>query len=68
MPSIISTPGKTGLSGKMSLKLRLVDGHVLDADAAFVAADVDDAVDQQKRIAMRQHFEHSRDIGRFQLC
>ena len=54
MPSITSTPGITGCSGKMPEKLRLVDGHVLDADARLVAADVDDAVDHQERIAVRQ--------------
>ena len=40
MPSIISTPGNTGLSGKWPEELRLVEGHVLDADGEVVAAHV----------------------------
>ena len=67
MPSIIRTPGNTGFSGKVSHEMRLVDRYVLDADAMIVAANVDDAVDHEKRIAVRQHFEHHRDIGRFKL-
>ena len=43
-----------GLSGKMPLEVRLVDGDVLDADAGFVAVDVADPVDHQERIAVRQ--------------
>ena len=43
--------------GKMAEELRLVGGDVLDADAVFVAADLDDAVDQQERIAVRQRGE-----------
>ena len=34
--------------------MRLVEGDVLDADGGIVAVDVDDAVDQQERVAMRQ--------------
>ena len=43
--------------GKMAEELRLVGGDVLDADAVFVAADFDDAVDQQERIAVRKRGE-----------
>ena len=57
MPSIISTPGKTGFSGKMAEELRFVEGHVLDADRVLVAAHVDDAIDHEERIAMRQRLE-----------
>ncbi len=38
----------------MAGELRLVDRDVLDADAEFVAARLDDAVDEKKRITMRQ--------------
>ena len=38
----------------MALELRLVGGDVLDADAEFVAARADDAIDEQKGITMRQ--------------
>ncbi len=41
----------------MALELRLVDADVLDANAEFVAARLDDAIDQQERIAMRQIFQ-----------
>jgi hypothetical protein len=34
--------------------VRLVHGHVLDADAMILAADVNHAVDQKKRVTMRQ--------------
>ena len=58
--------GHDRMVGKMTLELRLVEGHVLDADAGFVAADVDDPVDQQKRIAMRQRFQELQDVHRFE--
>jgi hypothetical protein len=64
MPSIISTPGKHRLSGKMAEELPLVDGDVLDADRDFVAAHADDAVDHQERIAVRQSLEDRRDLRR----
>jgi hypothetical protein len=38
-------------------ELRLVGGDVLDADTMFVAADFNDAVDQQKGIAVRKRGE-----------
>ena len=31
-----------------------VGGHILDGDEALLAFDLDDAIDQQKRVAMRQ--------------
>ena len=58
-PSMISTPGMIGNCGKVPLEERLVDGDALDADGALVAIHVDDAVDQQKRIAVRQQL-HAR--------
>ena len=49
----------------MTEKLRLVDGDVLDADAAFVAADVDNAVNHDERIAMRQQPQNLADLDGF---
>ena len=46
----------------MALKLRLVGGDVLDADAEFVASRRDDPIDQQKGIAMRQKTEQPLDV------
>ncbi|WP_315855090.1 hypothetical protein [Chenggangzhangella methanolivorans] len=40
----------------MTLELRLVVGDVLDADAELVAPHLDDLVDEQERIAVRQRF------------
>jgi hypothetical protein len=37
----------------MTLEIRFVGGHVLDALGGTIAVHVDDAVDHQKRIAMR---------------
>src|SRR3984957_10424739 len=48
--------------GKMTLECRLVEGDVLDADAGVIAPDIDDAVDQQHRIAMRERPEDIVDI------
>ena len=33
--------GEYRIAGKMALEMRLVEGDVLDADAGFVAADID---------------------------
>jgi hypothetical protein len=49
----------------MTLEMRLVEGHVLDADAVFVAAGLDDAIDEQKGIAVRQEGEQPLDIVNF---
>jgi len=38
----------------MPEKLRLVERDVFDSDAVFLAADVDDAIDHDEGIAMRQ--------------
>ena len=54
MASTIRTPGMTGKSGKWPLKKRLVASDVLDADDAL-GFQLDDAVDQQKWVAMRQN-------------
>ena len=66
MPSIISTPGNTGLAGKWPMELRLVEGDVLDADRRLVAVDLDDAVDHQERIAVRQQLQDLLDVGRLE--
>ena len=47
--------------------MRFVDRHVLDADAVLVAADVDYPIHHEKRIAVRQQFQHDRDIRRFEF-
>src|SRR5687768_7296349 len=52
--------------GEMARELRLVEGDVLDADAGPVAVDVDDTVDEKKRVAMRQEVEDLDDIGRLE--
>src|SRR6185312_8415704 len=49
-----------------SLKLRFVEGHVLDADGTLVAIHRDDAVDHQERVAMRQRIEDLKDPGSFE--
>ena len=49
----------------MALELRLVGGDVLDPDAIFVAARLDDAIDEQKRIAMRQERKQLLDVEAF---
>ena len=59
--------GEDRQSGKVAHELRLVGGDVLDADAGFVAVDLDDAVDHQERIAVRQQLQQRLDIGCAQL-
>jgi hypothetical protein len=46
----------------MPEKRRLVEGDVLDADAAVIGPDIDHPVDQQHRIAVRQRLEDLVDI------
>src|SRR6185312_757391 len=48
---------------KVAEKLRLVDGDVLDADAGVVAADVDDAIDHDERVTVRQEPQDLADLG-----
>jgi hypothetical protein len=50
------------IAGEVSLEVWLVDGHVLDADGRAIAVHVDDPVDQEKRITMRQKLQ---DVGDF---
>jgi hypothetical protein len=44
------------------LEERLVDANVLDADGAMVELHVDDAVDHQHRITMRDHLQDAFDV------
>jgi 5-bromo-4-chloroindolyl phosphate hydrolysis protein len=40
----------------VALKKRFVDADLLDADYAYLRDQLDDAIDQKKRVAMRQEF------------
>ncbi len=60
--SMISTPGMIGWPGKVALKERLVDRDVLDADDPLAVLDLDDPIDQQERIAMRQDVQDRADV------
>src|SRR5271156_2843574 len=51
------------VAGKMAEEMRLVEGDILDADAMLVAAHVDDTVDHEKRVAVRQQPQDFADIG-----
>src|SRR5687768_2883147 len=42
------------MTGVVALKERLVDSDVLDADNALARLELDDAVDEQHRVTMRQ--------------
>src|SRR5271169_3258057 len=46
----------------MALKMRFVGRHVLDADPVLVRSRLNNAVNQQKRVAMRQQREKLLDI------
>src|SRR6516164_5810362 len=43
--------------------MRLVERHVFDSDAVILAANIDDAIDHEKRVAMRQQPQDFADIG-----
>ena len=47
--STMSTPGMIGRSGKVAGELRLVGGHLLDADRPLARLELDDPVDEQER-------------------
>src|SRR5579863_2159647 len=49
----------------MAEKLRLIDSDVLDANAAVVAAYIDDVIDHLERIAMRLQTQNVADIDGF---
>jgi RecB family exonuclease len=46
----------------VALEERLVDGDVLDRHRALEAVELDDAVDQQERVAVRQQLEDLPDV------
>ena len=60
IPSIDQHARHDRRAGEMAREMRLVEGDVLDADGRLVAVDIDDPVDQQERIAMRQQLPASR--------
>src|SRR5690606_6606840 len=47
---------------EVALEERLVDGDVLDADNSTVGLDLDDPIDQEERVAMRDHLHDLGDI------
>src|SRR5262249_48330251 len=49
--------------GEVAEKMRLVERHVFDSDAVILAANIDDAIDHDKGIAMRQQPQDFADIG-----
>ena len=49
--------------GKMTEEMRLVESDVFDPDAVILAANVDDAVDHDKGVAMRKEPQDLPDIG-----
>jgi hypothetical protein len=48
--------------GKMPLKEILIKGDILDTDDLPIAVDLDDAIDEQKRITMRKIIEYFLDV------
>ena len=50
--STTSTPGMMRIAGKVALKKGLVHGHILDGYQALAALELDDSVNQQKRVAV----------------
>ncbi len=52
------TPGHDGIAGKVAGEERLVHGHVLDRLDALAGHALDDAVDEQERVAVRQLCQH----------
>jgi hypothetical protein len=61
--STIMTPGHDRRAGEVSLKKGLADADVLDPDGTLVGIHLDDAVDHQERVAMRDHLHDPDDIG-----
>jgi len=55
-------PGHDGVAWKVTLKEGLVDRDVLEADDTGRALDFDDAIDEKKRVAMRESLKDSFDI------
>ena len=60
--SISSTPGHHRLAGEVAEEERLVDGDVLDRHDPLLRLDLEHAVDQQDRVAVRQHRHDPLDV------
>jgi hypothetical protein len=60
--SSISTPGITGRCRKVALEERLVDGDVLQRLDAHALLELEHAVDQQERVAVRQLLQDVVDV------
>ena len=56
--------GHDGIFRKMSLKERLVDGDIFNGDNALFAPDLNNAIEQQKGIAVRQNRHDLLDVER----
>jgi hypothetical protein len=52
-----------GIAGKVTGKMRLAGSYILQANGGIVCINFDDAVHEQKRIAMRQQLHDVPDIG-----
>src|SRR5678816_2603329 len=55
------------IARKMALEVRLVRGHVLDAGSRAVPVHVDDAIDKEEWVTMRQKLEDVRDLSPSEL-
>ncbi len=66
IPSITSTPGNTGLPGKWPRNCGSLTVTFLMPIAQFVSAHIDDAVDHQEWIAVRQRLQDRRDVRRLE--
>src|SRR5687767_7059962 len=47
--------GHDSRTWKMPIEKRLIDGDILERDDPFIRIDLDDAVDQEKRVSMRKN-------------
>ncbi len=54
--------GHDGIAGKVALEKRLVDGHILDGHQALGGLELDDPVDQQKRVAVGKKTQDLLDV------
>src|SRR4051812_33693843 len=60
--------GHDGISREMSLKKRLIDGHIFQRDKTLLRLELRDPVDQQKRVAVRKKLQDLLDIKRHSLA
>ena len=56
--------GHDGVVGEVAREVRLVDGDVLDGDDALLRLHLDDAVDEQERVAVREDGHDLDDVHR----